>query len=360
MAARHRNVKIKIPAYTRNDVWVFLGIVPLQVIVCNRIILGEEYFSSLKIFAGATLFYLVYMFLVFQLCGIFAIRFLKAMPDVKDIPKRLILSVLTYMAITVASITPLLWIYDKVPMLHYTMTTWTNVNVALVCILGNIIVTIIFEGLSAFERWKVTLFETEQLKKENLRTQLQSLKNQINPHFLFNSINSLSSLIAEDPDKAEVFLDEMSKVYRYLLRNNEDNLIPLQLELQFISSYYHLLKTRYGEGIEMNVDVDEKFKDYQIPPLTLQILVENAVKHNIILKEQPLRIDILCHNPHEIIVRNNLQRKQVKVISHRVGLENISAKYQLMNQPDIVINEENDMFIVTIPLIENIIHQENE
>jgi LytS/YehU family sensor histidine kinase len=291
------------------------------------------------------------MFIVFQICGTIAVKMFRKFPDVRDTPKRILLSVLCYISITVGSIIPLMQIYKMVPVLNYQSPSYIHLGVAGVCVLGNVIITITFEGLSAFERWKNTLFETEQLKKENLRSQLQSLKNQINPHFLFNSINSLSSLIAEDPEKAETFLDEMSKVYRYLLRNNEDNLIPLSMELQFITSYFHLLKTRYGEGIELNVHVAEAAREMYLPPLTLQILVENAVKHNIIMKKQPLIIKIYCLDNQHLTIKNNLQKKTAKVLSNKVGLENIAAKYMLLNMPDIEIRESEGEFIVTVPLI---------
>ncbi len=341
-----------MPAYTKSDIWVFLAIVPLQVILCNRILLGKLYYNDLKVFLAATGIFFATMLVIFIMCGAIALRFLKVFPGVHQNPQRLLLSVLSYMTLTVGVQTPIMLLYDKIDLLQYTFVSYVDLRIAVISALGNVIITIIFEGLAAFERWKATLFETEQLKKENLKSQLQSLKNQINPHFLFNSINSLSSLIGDDPERAEEFLDEMSKVYRYLLRNNEDNLIPLSMELQFIHSYYHLLKTRYGDAIYMDIHVSEMCSEFLLPPLTLQILVENAVKHNIILKEQPLRIEIVCTNNEQLTVKNNLQRKTVKVESTNIGLQNIAAKYQLLNEPDISINETAFEFAVTVPLIE--------
>jgi len=346
------NSKLKLPAYTNNDLWVFLSVVPLSIIICNSILLGEIYFQKLSVFLSATGIYLVWMFFVFLVCGIIALRFLEKYPDLKDTRKRIVLATLSIMAVTAISITPLMYLYDEIALFEYTRVGYTHAGVVVISLISNIIITIIFEGLAAFERWKATLYETEQLKKENLRSQLQSLKDQINPHFLFNSINSLSSLIAEDPEKAEEFLDEMSKVYRYLLRNNEDNLISLSMELQFINSYYHLLKTRYGEAINLIISVDSKCKETLVPPLTLQILLENAVKHNIISKEQPLEIKIICENNEKLIVKNNLQRKSVMVLSNQVGLENIAAKYKLLNQPEMVVMEENNEFVVIVHLIQ--------
>ncbi len=343
--------KVKLPAYTRIDVWIFFLIVPVQVVLCNSFILGEAYLDDLKIFLTASGIFMVVMFFTFQLCGVLALKFLKWFPDVKDIPKRLFLSVLCYISLTMISVSLIMFIFHFVPLLNFQDGEYFNKWAAIASAIGNVIITIVFEAVAAFERWKATLTETEQLKKENLKSQLQSLKNQINPHFLFNSINSLSSLISDDPDKAELFLDEMSKVYRYLLRNNEDNLITLRMELDFIHSYFHLLKTRYGDGIELNLNIPERLLDRSIPPLTLQILIENAVKHNVILKDHPLKMDITPGKDDKLMVSNNLQRKKTRVMSNKVGLENIAAKYRLMNQPEIEISENENMFCVIVPLI---------
>ena len=204
-----------------------------------------------------------------------------------------------------------------------------------------------------FEKWRKMVDETEQLKKENLQSQLEGLKGQVNPHFLFNSLNSLSSLISDDPDKAEKFLDEMSKVYRYLLRTNEDGLTTLDAEMQFIHSYFHLLKTRYGDGLDLETIIDERYYTYQLPPLTLQMLVENAVKHNMILRDHPLKILIMTTNSGKLVVSNNLQRKDRMVSSNKVGLTNIVNKYRLMKQEEISVRDDGKEFAVVVPLIQN-------
>ncbi|MBC7892340.1 MAG: histidine kinase, partial [Sphingobacteriaceae bacterium] len=173
-----------------------------------------------------------------------------------------------------------------------------------------------------------------QLRQEMTEMQMRALQAQISPHFLFNSLNSLSSLIADEPEKAEEFVDEMSSVYRYLLRSNEGELTTLRAELDFIRSYYHLLKTRYGRGIELDVAVSEARQHDLLPPLTLQLLVENAVKHNVVAAETPLHIRIYTQGPNALLVRNTLQRKLgSRVVSTRKGLLNISEKYRLLNQP---------------------------
>ncbi|MDJ1469831.1 sensor histidine kinase [Xanthocytophaga flava] len=220
-------------------------------------------------------------------------------------------------------------------------------GIAYNCILG-----IIYEFIYYFHLYGIALQEAETLQRSNLQTQFDSLKSQINPHFLFNSLNSLSSLIREQPEQAEKFLDEMSNVYRYLLRNNEQELVSLQTELQFVESYFHLLKTRYGESIQLKLENLNGYEQYLLPPLTLQILLENAVKHNSILKEQPLVIQIYVEKGY-LVVQNNVQKKNLKVASNKVGLHNIITKYQLLKQPDVKITESKNIFEVMIPLIES-------
>ncbi|WP_080054303.1 sensor histidine kinase [Spirosoma aerolatum] len=209
---------------------------------------------------------------------------------------------------------------------------------------------IIYEGGYVLREWQQAYEHNERLKKAKLRHQLDTLKSQINPHFLFNSLNSLSMLIYESPRQAETFVDELSSVYRYLLRANDQELTSLNRELQFIRSYFQLLKTRYGAGVELTISVDDEVLEHKLPPLTLQLLVENAVKHNVILPARPLVIAIQTQG-NTLIVQNNLQRKTTSVLSNKVGLAHIAAKYRLLGQRAISIQEDNGLFVITLPLV---------
>ncbi|WP_332369527.1 histidine kinase [Spirosoma telluris] len=183
--------------------------------------------------------------------------------------------------------------------------------------------------------------------------QMMALQTQLNPHFLFNSLNSLSSLIIDEPVQAVRFVDEMSSVYRYLLRTNNLALTTLQTELTFIDSYYHLLKTRYGAGIELIKTIDKSALTCQLPPLTLQLLLENAVKHNIVSANQPLVIRFSTNADGWLTVSNTLQRKVVnRANSTQKGLLNILSKYQLLGQATPKVEETADEFIVELPLID--------
>lgn len=194
---------------------------------------------------------------------------------------------------------------------------------------------------------------TEKLQQQMSAVQMMALQAQLNPHFLFNSLNSLSSLIADEPAKAERFVDEMSSVYRYLLRTNDHQLTTLQTELAFIDSYYHLLKTRYGAGIDLTKIIDEPFLTYKLPPLTLQLLLENAVKHNIVSSDQPLVIQLATSPDGWLTVSNTLQRKPLnRVNSTQKGLLNILNKYQLLGQAAPTVEETTNAFVVALPLID--------
>lgn len=217
-----------------------------------------------------------------------------------------------------------------------------------------LIATTTWEAEYFMEKWKESLSEKEQLQQLSIQHEFDALKSQVNPHFLFNCFNTLSSLISEDPRRAEKFLDELSKVYRYLLRSNEDGLSTLQNELRFIESYYRLLKTRHGDAIQLQMEVDKRYEPYLIPSLSLQLLVENAVKHNVVSRQQPLVIDIFTMVGNKLAVNNNLQCKTVKVPSNRVGLDNIRHKFELLNQPGFQVLEDSKNFTVVLPLIWNL------
>jgi LytS/YehU family sensor histidine kinase len=266
--------------------------------------------------------------------------------------KRISIGLVAYVAIMAAAISIIFWGYDYIGFLGYQLNTNQYAWCLLIGIFCNLLATSLNEGALFYEKWTKLVDEAENLKKENLQSQLEGLKGQVNPHFLFNSLNSLSSLISEDPEKAEKFLDEMSKVYRYLLRTNEDGLTTLDSEMDFIYSYFHMLKTRYGDGLDMETRIDDHYLPYQVPPLTLQMLVENAVKHNMILKNNPLKILIMTTNSGKLIVSNNLQRKDRMVSSNKVGLTNIVNKYRLMKKEEISVRDDGKEFAVVVPLIQ--------
>jgi sensor histidine kinase YesM len=206
-------------------------------------------------------------------------------------------------------------------------------------------------GAFFFQRWQATQLETEQLKQANLENQIQILTQQLDPHFLFNNFNTLSSLIEENPKSANQFLSKMSDVYRYVLSNRDQKVITLKEELEMIEAYTHLLKERFGEHLQVAIDIASPQQRLSLPVLALQNLVENAVKHNIINGQHPLLIAIRA-NKDLLIVENTFQPKLHVENSNKVGLKNIQDRYKLMSKKSIEVENTGRLFRVTLPLLD--------
>lgn len=192
--------------------------------------------------------------------------------------------------------------------------------------------------------------KAEQLEKEKTMVLYDSLKQQLNPHFLFNSLTSLSSLIEINPSLASEFLDNLSKTYRYILKSRDNETVPLSNELQFTELYIKLQKTRFENGFIVETLIPEDYYHRRIAPVTLQNLIENAIKHNILDEESPLKISITIEDDY-IVIRNNIQRKKMVETSNKQGLVNLQSLYTFLSEKPIKILEEKNNFIIYIPLI---------
>jgi len=204
-----------------------------------------------------------------------------------------------------------------------------------------------------FKNWKQSLIEVEKYKTESTQAQLQNLKDQINPHFLFNNLSVLSSLVYKNQDKAVDFINQLSKVYRYLLDSKNNELVSLEDELTFLKSYTYLLSIRFEESLKFDIRIDASLYQKALPPMTLQMLVENAIKHNEVSNALPLTISIHS-NLQTICVSNPLQKRTNTEESSKTGLKNIQARYSFITDDKVLIEETYDTFSVTIPLIQNI------
>jgi LytS/YehU family sensor histidine kinase len=198
-------------------------------------------------------------------------------------------------------------------------------------------------------QWKKSAVDAEVAKKESVAAQYESLKNQVNPHFLFNSLNTLTNLVYEDAEKAVKFIKQLSEVYRYVLSSKDKELVPLVEELSFLQSYIFLQQIRFGEKLRVTVDILQS--EGLIVPLALQLLIENAIKHNVIAEDHPLTINVYG-TQHSIVVENNLQRKSVIMEeSPGTGLENIKGRYAFLTSEKVKIEESENAFKVEIPLL---------
>ncbi|HUR11805.1 MAG TPA: histidine kinase [Flavitalea sp.] len=346
-------IPVALPQYTGSDRSIFLRTMPLGVILLNWVLLGNYYFSDLSAFLTATVLTCLVSTGLWLAITWMAVTIRQRFPHDKELVTRVAVFIPLMVLITWLSITIIfqvfdLWIIPK-EYINETRYYWSLIVSAVL----NIFITLLHEGISGFEKWKETLIETEQLKKEYMQSQLLGLKSQVNPHFLFNSLNSLSCLIYDDPEKAEKFLDEMSKVYRYLLRSNEEQLVSLDTELQFARSYFYLLKERHGDGVSFQTNIRESDMQRFLPPLTLQILLENAFQLNMISRENPLTVEISSLENGWLQVKNNIQKKLVDDSGIVAGVENIRNKYRLLCRQSVVIRETPSGRTIQIPLLDN-------
>lgn len=213
------------------------------------------------------------------------------------------------------------------------------------------LVVAVYESIYFYQQLKKSIQEKEELQRENIKSQLEGLKSKVNPHFLFNSLNTLSYLIPEDAEKSVKFVQKLSKVYRYILEMSDEKLIPLQKELDFLNSYIFLLKERFEENLQVVIDIPKTRLNDKIIPLSLQILFENAIKHNVISAAKPLKIKVLINDSGKLIVENNLQKKKQIKDSTKFGLDNIKNRYRFFSNEAVDVIATSTSFIVSLPLI---------
>jgi sensor histidine kinase YesM len=344
---------MKVHQSSKTDLLILISVVPVFVLGFNSILFGSRFFNSAHVFIGATLGTLLFGLVTWYCHATVAAILRKNYADAPDGREHLVVSSIVFAVMTVTLFTLICMLYHLTHFLDFRLDIKTYLLSLCLGLIINIVATSLNQSTYSTEKWKDSMLETERLRHEAMQSQLESLKSQVNPHFLFNSLNSLSSLITEDPEQANAYVNEMSRVYRYLLQVNGIELVTVAEELKFIASYFHLLKIRFGDAIEMNFKVVDAALKQLIPPLTLQLLVENAVKHNKVLKTEPLHIEIIATNELELRVKNNLQRKTTKVESSHLGLKNISAKFGLFREKEIVIEDTGVSFSVIVPLMIN-------
>lgn len=197
---------------------------------------------------------------------------------------------------------------------------------------------------------QVFILENERLTRENLQSRYESLKNQLSPHFLFNSLSALKSLISENTSNAQSYVDHLSHVLRHSLNGNKKQTVSLAEELEVVNSYMFLIKMRYDANISIELTIDPAFHQYRIPPLALQTLVENAVKHNVISKRYPLTVRLFIEN-EKIVVLNSIKEKYSEEEGTGIGLPNLSSQYQLLGGGEIQIIKTETEFRVELPLL---------
>jgi hypothetical protein len=223
----------------------------------------------------------------------------------------------------------------------YTETIYVSIAIT-------IVISLFMHGRMFFLSWKKAAMDAERLQKENAVARYESLKNQVNPHFLFNSLNALTNLVYEDQDKAVKFIKQLSEVYRYVLDTRDREVVTIKEEVDFLKSYLFLQKIRFGDNLKTEIQLNSQG---MVAPLALQMLIENAIKHNVVSQDDPLSISIKEENGF-IRVENNLQRKsKLGEPSSGIGLENIRNRYAFLSDKKVEIAETPTQFSVCLPIL---------
>ena len=232
------------------------------------------------------------------------------------------------------------------------VVNWNIVTTAsLMIMICVIFITHVYETVFLVKQAESDQLKKEQLERARAEAELEALKNQIDPHFIFNSLNTLSYLIEDKPGKARQFNDNLAEVYRYILQNKSRDLVLLREEMDFLENYFSLLKIRFENAVQLTIPSDSwLFEQYLVPPISLQVLIENAIKHNEFSDELPLSITVTMQDD-SLIIKNKIYPKTLRKPSSRIGLQNLDERYKLITKKPIALYRTNEEFIVHLPLL---------
>ena len=259
--------------------------------------------------------------------------------------KRFVAGVIVMVVYTLLALYILLQFYRY----QFGITLGSGYQMYFSTIVITVVISLFMHGKSFLASWKESAIEAERFQKEYMRSKYETLKNQVNPHFLFNSLNALTNLVYEDRDQAARFIKQLSQVYRYVLDTRDREIVTKEEELEFLEAYLFLQQIRFDKNLQVKINLNDLQTSF--PPLVLQMLIENAIKHNIISSESPLAIRIYGEDGF-VVVENSLKKKKVNgEESPGVGLENIKMRYQFLSDREVRVEETNQHFVVRLPVI---------
>ena len=334
-----------------NDKWLRIIGMPVTAISVSFYWGWEEWMKgSLMIFREIAIS-LIFTVLIWEGCRSIHLFLLKKYPDHSSVRKRIIIEM--FLCLSFAVLMSLVIGVAVNNFLEARANRQGPFNMA--CVISAVAPTILFlavyEAIYFLNQWENNIKQTEELARVHLVSQFETLKKQLDPHFLFNSLNTLASLIELNNEPAQAYLERLSDVYRYVLETRNKTTVSIEEELQFLEAYMYLNKVRFRDNLLISKDLSPGIYEKHIPALSLQLLVENAIKHNVISKENPLHIQIYSQG-EEIVVENNKQIKSTLERSTRVGLNNIRERYQLLTARSISIRNTEDSFQVSLPLLQ--------
>ena len=344
---------MSVKRYSRKEPLVFLWVMIPYILFMNLLIFGSCILSSAPIFLKTFGLSTVYFSIIYGIFGSVAVWIRNRYPGAGDLFKRVRIMLPVFYALNIGAVYGAYGSYNAIDFAgcpsRPEMLWWT---ILYGCVMSTLI-TFINEGMSNWEQWKNSLSEGEKLKNAYQRSKLLGLKGQINPHFLFNCFNTLSGLIAENEQEAERFLDEMTKVHRYLLRGDDEYLVPLADEMKFANSYLYLTKARFGNAVQATIDLPDKLLQHSVPPLSMQVILENIIYTNALSKKDPLHISIHADDQKHLIISHSIHEKTiVQNLNLDEGLDNLINKYRLLNMGAIQVKESTSQRIIVLPLFE--------
>lgn len=328
----------------------FLGIL-LGILISYFLIFSEQQESTTYLVKDAFLASLLGVFIAIVITKTVTILN-KFFPYHSKIGNRLFMGLLVHFIISLSLIICCFYLYrlsfyDVAQFFEEYNAVFIKLGIILLVLM--IVFEVIYFALYSYNSYSKLQIETVKQERKQIELQLKALKSQLSPHFLFNCLNTISSLVYKDEKRAEIFIRKLAKMYNFTLKSYHQKLITVQEEINFVNAYVFLLQTRFQNKFTCSISIDDDFLATKIPPLTLQMLVENAVKHNQLSIDKPLKISIKSTNK-EIIIENNITEIPKSVASFNIGLKNINERYLLLVNKAISILKE-DKFIVKLPLI---------
>ena len=343
---------MQLVRYSKREPIIFLWFMLPYTVIINLIAFGSNVFNSFKKFGLSFITSLFYFGIIYSVFGAVAVLIKRRFPHDADLFKRIAIMLPLFYIMNVLSVQCLYLLYEKLQLSNLiakrNMQWWVT---SFGC-LASTILTFINEAAAGWEKWKVSVTENTRMQTAYNKSRLLSLQRQINPHFLFNCFNTLSSLINENEEQAENFLNEMTKVYRYLLKGDEEQLVNFDEELKFIESYLYLATTRFGSALNMNIKISDEAKHKKIAPLSLQVIIENVIYSNAFSKAKPLLINIYA-DESSVAIENTIQPKQgINILNFEEAFDSLVTKYKMYSIQPVTLEENAEQRRITIPLIE--------
>lgn len=340
--------------YTLNDGKIRLIGIPLLSLVVPAVTHFNDFRQFNAAFATNWLIGLCTTLIIWEGNRYVILRMRRSLPTYNQTTRRLLGQTALGLAYTFVAT----YLLDEVickAILHKDLALFTGFRISLIPM---IVVYLVYEATYFFDAWKQNVRKTESLARESVQSQLEVLKNQLDPHFLFNSMNTLAALIDDENNDAQQYLERLSDVYRYVLVSRSKNTVPLEEEIAFLDAYVYLNKIRFRDNLQVEKQLSPEACRQYVTPLSLQMLIENAIKHNVVSKENPLKIKIHQEESGYLVIENNIQEKAIfrgagPEKSTRVGLQNIINRYSLLTDRQVEVIRNGGLFTVKIPLLVN-------